>query len=306
MVAARIFGILAPEANQVVLLRRGPSKKTLQLVWDLGTDKISSGQWIKGRVYEQRCDVSPDGRFFVGAFTNYSADDYKKQGWTAISRPPYFTALALWFTGCAWNGGGIFQSSTKVRLNNCPMQWIEDKAVRKPLRASLLNLGLSEHEPIYSMLLKKRGWNERTGLKTKLLNPNWREVGESVMELLSDMSRWSKVAFESFEQMIPKYEVTREGVWERSFTNGMFRRIDRYHTEVWQLLDSDEKVMREWSVKQSSSFWLEYVDDSDVIFAENGCLIRWKRFPNGKPKIIADLNDLKFESVAPPDWALMW
>src|SRR5688572_29305935 len=104
-----------------VIFRRGPSKLTQQLVWDLETDEITRGQWIGGHVYTRRCDISPDGKYLVAAFTNYSQslrdrskykfkDEWLASGWTAISRPPYFTALALWFTGGAWNGGGLWES----------------------------------------------------------------------------------------------------------------------------------------------------------------------------------------------------
>jgi hypothetical protein len=35
-----------------------------------------------------------------------------------------------------------------------------------------------------------------------------------------------------------------------------------------------------------------------------GCLWGWEGFADGKPTLIADLTQNKFESIAPPDWAV--
>jgi hypothetical protein len=59
---ARITGIVARGAPLAVLFRRGPSKQVLQLLWNLETDEITPGQWLKARVYDERADLSPDGR----------------------------------------------------------------------------------------------------------------------------------------------------------------------------------------------------------------------------------------------------
>jgi hypothetical protein len=79
--------------------------------WDLATDTITPGQWLAGRIYNERCDLSPDGKLLV-----YFAGKFKtKLGtFTAVSRPPYFTALALWPDGSTWGGGGFFESNRKL------------------------------------------------------------------------------------------------------------------------------------------------------------------------------------------------
>ena len=43
--------------------------------------------------------------------------------WTAVSRPPYFTALALWPKNNTYGGGGIFESRTKILLDR--QEWEE-------------------------------------------------------------------------------------------------------------------------------------------------------------------------------------
>ena len=39
-----------------------------------------------------------------------------EQTWTAVSRPPYFTALALWPSIGTWTGGGVFRSEREIVL----------------------------------------------------------------------------------------------------------------------------------------------------------------------------------------------
>src|SRR5688500_7843573 len=61
----RVFGIMARSAPVAALLRRGPSRWVQMLRWHAGTDTVEPGQWFRGRIYERRCDLSPDGRLFL-------------------------------------------------------------------------------------------------------------------------------------------------------------------------------------------------------------------------------------------------
>jgi hypothetical protein len=136
VIPARVYGYVARKANQVVVLRQGPHRVCQMLVWDLATDVVTPGQWVRAHVFFERCDVSPDGKYFVAALSDYStttrsrgsAPEELRTGWTAISRPPYFSALALWFSGCSWNGGGVWNGNRRVALNNYAGAWHEEKA----------------------------------------------------------------------------------------------------------------------------------------------------------------------------------
>src|ERR1043165_3358949 len=110
-----IYVLMAREAPRAVIFRRGPTRRVLLLSWDLETDEIVPGQWFKGRVYEHRCDLSPDGRLLI-----YFAAKFWRtpEAWTAVSQPPYFTALARWMKETAWGGGGLFDSATSIALNH--------------------------------------------------------------------------------------------------------------------------------------------------------------------------------------------
>ncbi len=53
-----MFGLLAMQASAgVILMLGGPSR------WDNGEHGFEFGQWLRGRVDPEKCDVSPDGTF---------------------------------------------------------------------------------------------------------------------------------------------------------------------------------------------------------------------------------------------------
>jgi hypothetical protein len=110
----------ARKAPVAVLLRRGPSRWAQLITWHLDNDRLEPGQWIKARIYEDLCDLSEDGELFVysarkGSAWTTSHRDRVGETWTTISRPPFFSALALWPNGC-WDGGGMFTPQRSVTL----------------------------------------------------------------------------------------------------------------------------------------------------------------------------------------------
>ena len=110
-----MFVLLAREASVAVILRRGPTKWWHVTLWDTRTDKFQSGQWFHGQMYPGRCDVSPDGKLFIYFAGKFRRRDVAKT-WTAVSRPPYLTALALWPIGHTWGGHGVFVDNRTVRV----------------------------------------------------------------------------------------------------------------------------------------------------------------------------------------------
>src|SRR5438445_305998 len=97
-VSCKLAVILAREAKVAVILRRGPTRRVELILWDTKNDGFQRGQWFHGRIYEERCDLSPDGTKFIYFASKYGPkrDADMPDTWTAISKPPYFTALALW------------------------------------------------------------------------------------------------------------------------------------------------------------------------------------------------------------------
>jgi hypothetical protein len=62
---ARLHVLLASEACVGVVIRRGPARAVCSILWDRNSDKFETGQWLRGRIYERRADLSPDGRYMI-------------------------------------------------------------------------------------------------------------------------------------------------------------------------------------------------------------------------------------------------
>ncbi|KAF1719948.1 hypothetical protein [Pseudoxanthomonas wuyuanensis] len=116
--AARIHVLLAREAPLGVVIRRGPSKSVAALLWDRKTDAFKLGQWLKGRIYERRCDLSPDGKHLLYFAMNGKWETEAKGAWTAISRAPFLKALAIFPKGDCWHGGGLWTGNRSYWLND--------------------------------------------------------------------------------------------------------------------------------------------------------------------------------------------
>jgi hypothetical protein len=114
----RVHVLLAREAPLGVVIRRGPSKQVCTLLWDRTTDQFSLGQWLKGRIYERRSDLSPDGKHLIYFAMNGHWAGEARGSWTAISRVPYLKALTLLAKGDGYSGGGLFTSKARYWLND--------------------------------------------------------------------------------------------------------------------------------------------------------------------------------------------
>lgn len=112
-VPARLHVLLARSSTKAVIIRRGPSKLTAAIGWDRAVDSFAVGQWLKGKLYHFRSDLSPDGRHWI-----YFAMSAKGQTWTAMAKAPYFKALDFYPKGDAWNGGGLFANNHSYWLND--------------------------------------------------------------------------------------------------------------------------------------------------------------------------------------------
>jgi len=115
---ARIHVLLASDAPLGVVIRRGPSKSVCTLLWDRRSDEFTLGQWLKGRIYERRSDLSPDGKYLIYFAMNGKWKSEARGSWTAISRAPYLKAIAIFPKGDCWNGGGLFTGKKSYWLND--------------------------------------------------------------------------------------------------------------------------------------------------------------------------------------------
>ena len=101
-VPCRVYADLARSAPVGGVIRRGPSDWVQQLRWNLEEDIFEPGQWLRGRVDADDFHLSPNGRYLVyqaskkGNHRFGGQEPHPLVDWTAISRPPFFTALMLW------------------------------------------------------------------------------------------------------------------------------------------------------------------------------------------------------------------
>jgi len=182
----RLYAVLARDAPLAVILRRGPSKWVQVILWNTDDDTFTYGQWFHGRIYERRCDVSPDGAFFVyfaSKITGHTLRDPEyTHAWTAISKPPYLTALALWPKGDSWDGGGLFRGRRTLMLNHDPAHRIPHPAHR-PHKLTIRPAGSVEDHwprgedyPIHYERLERDGWHlESSGIwpRPSVLKDRW-------------------------------------------------------------------------------------------------------------------------------------
>ncbi len=162
MFPARVHVILAREADYGVAIRRGPSKSVCTIGWDRRRDRFRLGQWLRGRIYERRCDLSPDGRHFIYFAMNGRWSSKAKGSWTAISRSPYLKAIGLWANGSGWHGGGLFMSDVAYWLNALPFgheELMTPTGLREHREFAFHESYGGECPGVYYIRLQRDGWS---------------------------------------------------------------------------------------------------------------------------------------------------
>ncbi len=116
--APRLHVLLARDAPLGLVIRRGPSKHVATLLWDRRKDTFQRGQWLNGRIYERRSDLSPDGKHFIYFAMNGRWNTARGGSWTAISKAPWLKAKVFLLKSDCWNGGGLWTGNTRYWLND--------------------------------------------------------------------------------------------------------------------------------------------------------------------------------------------
>lgn len=286
--ATRIFGIVAREAPRVVLVRRGPTKHVLLITWDTLKHEFRAGQWLKGRIYEERCDLSPSGEKFI-----YLAANHKSPlgSWTAVSRPPFLTALVLWDNLGTWGGGGLFDDERGIALNKrggltpeTGFQLPEDVKVR-PIASWA---GQGEDDPIRSRRMKRDGW------------------------VLADEGKCGE-----YQHNAPRrryhWEYSRPEVWQhRRDELTLERRLlgvgevgGPWRATEHRIIDSHGNIL----IDLGRSDWADWSDRGELLFTRDGRAGRVAFDRKGaprEPEALIDLRALRFEELPPPPEATTW
>ena len=289
--AARLHVLLARNASTAVIFRRGPSGQVLLIRWNLDEDTFEFGQWFKGRIYELRCDLSPDGEMLM-----YFAANWKKpyQSWSAISRPPYLTALALWPKGNAWGGGGHFMKSDQVALNHreYEMSLAEGFSVPKWLTIGQLgeHSGGGEDHPIWPVRLQRDGWKLIAyPEKTK------DDHGAKVWIEYDPPYLWQKP----------------HPVWPKKYQMQMSVLGIKERNGPWHIVEHSVTGNDGYLGNIGRSDWADWSPTGDLLFSQSGCLYRLRAIkgkfgPVESSEQVADFSSLEFSACAAPDKALQW
>lgn len=187
----RLHCLLASKSQVAVVLRRGPSKQVAAFLWDRKTDSFELGQWIKGRIYERRTDLSPNGQHLIYFAMNGKWDSETGGSWTAVSKAPWLKALDLYRKGDCWEGGGLFLSNKSY--------WLNDRYFSKSsvMKASQEVARDSTYKPAQSY------GAECTGVYyPRLLRDGWSLVERR------QIGSWDAVTI--FEKVLPKKWVLRK------------------------------------------------------------------------------------------------
>jgi hypothetical protein len=288
----RLYCILAREAPYGAVFRRGPSKRVLLVSWRTDTDQFEEGQWLKGRIYERRCDLSPSGKSLI-----YFAADYKKPyfSWTAVSKPPFLTALALWPKGDCWGGGGLFEDEHEILLNHRAneMQLAEGLKLPRHIRIKPFGAqpGWGEDSPIMDSRLKRDGW--RIVQDGEMIKHG---IGASVWIEFNPPGVWSRP-----HPFSRRYEL-------QLHVEGLHQRDGSWYITKHFIEDKTTGSR----VALGSTNWADWCHSGDLLFARQGKLFRLGFSATGvlkqidTAKVVVDLTDRTFREVAPPGEAKEW
>jgi hypothetical protein len=290
--ATRLYFIVARKSPVAVVFRRGPTRQVELLRWDLATDQLTAGQWLKGRIYERRCDLSPSGDKLIYFAARYETS---LRTWTAVSRPPHLTALAFWPKGDAWGGGGLFDNEHRIRLNHRPNEMMQEEGFRLAPSMEIVPLGehpgWGEDDPIHHVRLRRDGWR-KVGPEPKVKATGWDSDPWIVFD---PVSRYTRSVGPPLAGL--KIEMTIRGLKERD---------GPWYVTSYRLLTGN-KVLRDIG----RADWADNAPNSDLLLAREGRLWRLQAdsiegWAQADFLEVADLREHRFEARVAPEQAVRW
>jgi hypothetical protein len=287
----RLYVIQARESSTAVVFRRGPSKHVQLIKWDTDTDEFEEGQWFKGRIYERRCDLSPNGRFLI-----YFAAKYKEPffSWTAISKAPNLTALALWPKGDGWGGGGLFETDNSILLNHRDGEMCLADGYMLPYGFSVRPFGerpgWGEDQPILGNRLLRDGWS-------LVQSPEYKEnkLGAPIWIEMEPPEIWERVN-PIVDHLSLKMVIT-----------GLHERDGAWYAIEHEVFDRQTNT----TLALGKTDWADWSPNGDLLFARDGFLFRLDREGShlndlSNAKHLIDFSANRFEAKESSVEALEW
>jgi hypothetical protein len=271
-----------------VILRRGPSKDVEVIRWNLTSDVFERGHWFHGRIYEKRSDLSPDGEllvYFASKYTGRTADEASyTDTWTAVSRAPWLTALALWPKGDCWWGGGLFLDDRSLWLNHRPTEAVpHPDHLPTALTVEPNPDAKGENEPIYARRLDRDGWTLRRALVVEGPEPN-----------------------RGFRTVVPEERVKHLRPGMNEIVIVLERRLDRY---TWRERFQIESAQRTPELPPGPVDWVDWDQRGARLIALSGGRVWAMELTDGRLGRFRELLDLRGdrpESREAPPWARHW
>lgn len=164
--APRIFGIPAAEAPVVAVMRRGPTDWWHLGRWDVAGDRYEPGAWFKGALYPQKCDLSPDGRWFGYSALKYGREWSAGDIYEAVSRLPWLEALAAWNAGTTYTRGFHFVAGAAGH-NAMGVPDVGD------IEPCLRELGIALNPIEQFAVERRRGWSESADTPARTDSDPW-------------------------------------------------------------------------------------------------------------------------------------
>lgn len=278
---ARIHVVMARDSPVAVIFRRGPTKQVRMLSWNRRTDEITGGQWLMGRVYEERSSLSPDGQLLV-----YFAMRNGKP-WTAVSRPPHFTPLAVWEEDSTWGGGGFFAENHRLLLRTNPGALTLDPRFELPAGFVVEALGTQRPDTQRPGLVGL-AWTHRKPDATSWLTPSGRARPSS--QYAPPIASRARPGQQNM--VLEAHPVETEGAYGPfSAQEYVVRELDEDRAHLLGELD-----------------WADWDDKGDLLFARGGDVLRAERPERAleEHRVVARLADHRFERMPPGPEALRW
>lgn len=284
-VPPRLSLIFARKSPAAVIFRRGPSKWVQLIKWNTKTDTFEMGQWFHGKIYERRSDLSPDGAlliYFAQKISGRSIKDTEyTYAWTAISRAPFLTALALWPKGDCWHGGGLFRDARTVWLNHKP-EAAKPHPKHKPKKLKVIpnKHARGEDDPIFSIRLERDGWK---------LVQEWKTEYRGYPEMYATLQP------EIREKVAPDHmQVIR-----------LTRSVERLdYSEEFSVGREKQSLMTD--IKRAS--WVDWDQQGRLVFARDGAVFAAsiKDTGNLTEELLIDLKSFEPDPQPAPEWATKW
>lgn len=269
---SRIHVLLARESKDGVVIRRGPSKQVGFIHWNRRSDTFEPTQWLKGRVYERRSDLSPNGRYLIYFAMNGKWDSETQGSWTAISRSPWMKAIALFAKGDCWHGGGLFIDDRTYWLNDgCGHKILRQTHEVQPDRSFQPPQYYGGECPgVYYIRLQRDGW--------MLADPK-------------EQGGWNRTLM--FEKSLPKGWILRK--LAHAQVDSPQGKGCYWDEHILINKGGELRNYPDWE-------WADW-DENRIVWASKGCLYSCSiktGFQLGQPKLLYDFNEIRFQEITAP------